>query len=387
MSGAAAFEPKGIENSAYKVVVKEVKDIAIFFIDPDGRISSWNDGAERMKGFTEKDVLGQHYRMLFTEEDIKKKKPESELEETREKGRYDAEEWRQRKDGKLFKAHVTLTRQQDDNGKVLGFFKITRDVTARFQREKEAAEKTQEIERLSNLKDEFICIASHELKNPLTTVKAYLQLLKQSFASELEIKKQYKDYLNRSYKQVSKLEKLISELLNASRIGTGKLQLNIAAFEIDELVAEAVANMRQTTASHKFVLETDGTIKVHADRDRIEQVVVNYLTNAIRYSPKGSEIRVTVRSIGGTAKVSVQDQGIGISKEDQEKVFSRFFRTKEKGEKKGGLGLGLYIVKGIIAQHHGEVSIKSEPGQGSCFTFAIPFDQPAGSKPSALQSG
>jgi signal transduction histidine kinase len=210
-------------------------------------------------------------------------------------------------------------------------------------------------------------------------VKAYTQLLKQSFAAEQEIKKQYKEYINKSYNQVSRLEKLVSELLHASRIGSGKLQLNISVFELDQLVSEAVSNIRQTSNSHKIILETDGAIKVHADCDRIEQVIVNYLTNAIRYSPKGSEIRVTVKSIGDRAEVRVKDQGIGISKEDQEKVFSRFFRSKEKGKKAGGLGLGLYIVKGIIAQHHGEVSVESEPGKGSCFIFSIPFDQPASS--------
>lgn len=329
MSGTAEFDPSTLDNHAYKLLVKEVKDIAIFFLNPKGEIVSWNDGAARMKGYSEQEIIGQHYRILFTDEDKSNKKPEKELEEAKEKGYYTEEGFRRRKGGVQFRAHITLTRQVNENGKLLGFFKITRDITERYYREKEAELKAEEIERLSRLKDEFIGIASHELKNPLSIIKAYMQLLKQAFAADDNVKKQYKDYITKSHNQLKKLEKLINEMLNASRVGADKMQLNRAEFNLCELVAEAVENTKRIYLKHAIELSTAAVeIRVMADRDRIEQVIVNYLTNAIRYSPEGSKITVTVRTLPvGNAEVSVKDQGIGISKKDQEKVFNRFFRS------------------------------------------------------------
>lgn len=371
MSGAATFDPKSLDSHAYQLLVEEVKDIAIFFIDPEGKVVSWNDGAANMKGYSEKEILGQYYGVLFTDEERKKNEPEKELREAREKGRFTSEAFRRRKNGTHFRAHVTLTRQLDENGKLLGFFKITRDITERYFRERDAALKAEEIERLSKLKDDFIGIASHEMKNPLTTVKAYLQLLKEKFPLEKEVKK----FIVKSYNQVSKLEMLIGEMLNASRIGAGRLELNISRFDLQALAFETVENIKHINHKHKVEVITEGKLMVDADRDRLEQVIVNYLTNAIRYSPEGSEITVSVKQLGDHAKVCVEDQGKGISKADQQKVFSRFFRAQEKGKKAGGLGLGLYIVKGIINQHKGEVGVDSEPGKGSCFYFTIPLGE------------
>jgi PAS domain S-box-containing protein len=371
MSGAAAFEPDSIDSHAYKVLVKEVKDIAIFFLNPKGEIVSWNDGAAHMKGYTEKEIIGKYYGILFTDEERQKDQPEEELRQAREKGRYTSEGFRRRKNGTHFRAHVTLTRQMDDKGKVLGFFKITRDVTERYFREKEAALKTEEIERPSRLKDEFIGIASHEMKNPLTTVKAYMQLLKDKFALAKDIQK----YVSRSYDQVSRLEKLIGDMLNTSSIDSGNLKLNISRFDLQSMVKETIENLKHIHCKHKIGLASDDRVMIDGDRDRLEQVIVNYVTNAMRYSPEGSEITVTVKRVNDEAEVCVKDHGRGISKTDQAKVFGRFFRSEESGKKAGGLGLGLYIVKGIINQHKGEVAVESELGKGSRFYFRIPMAQ------------
>jgi PAS domain S-box-containing protein len=369
MPGAAKFSESTLNDHAYQLLVKEVRDIAIFFMNPEGEIISWNEGAAHMKGYSEKEITGQHYRILFTDEDRKNKKPEEELRQARVKGRFTEEGFRKKKDGSRFRAHVTLTRQLDENNKLLGFFKITRDITERYYREKEAAIRTEEVARLSKLKDEFIGIASHEMKTPLTTVKAYLQLLKDKFTFEKEVKK----YITKSYSQVNKLEKLIGELLNASRIGAGNLQLNVSSFDLRALTLDTVENLKQTCSTHRLEVETGKDVMVQADHDRVEQVIVNYLTNAVRYSPEGTEIRVSIKQAGDQAEVCVKDEGKGISDEDQEKVFSRFFRSEEKGRKVGGLGLGLYIVKGIINKHHGDVWVESKLGKGSSFYFTLPI--------------
>jgi PAS domain S-box-containing protein len=232
---------------------------------------------------------------------------------------------------------------------------FTRDITAL----KEAERK----------KDEFIGAASHELKTPLTSLKAYIQLM-ESTLKEGDISKAA-IYLHKTTGYVDRLNKLIEELLDISRIQGGKLQLNITKFDLDELINEAIDAV-QNIVDHKITKRGGVTRLVSADRQRIEQVLVNLLTNAAKYSPKGEKIDVAVKEDQNSVTISIRDFGIGIPSEKQGKIFERFYRAEEDQVKFQGLGLGLYISSEIINSHKGKIWVESEEGKGSTFYVMLP---------------
>ena len=226
----------------------------------------------------------------------------------------------------------------------------------------------EEVKALSAKKDEFIALASHELKTPLTTIKGYLQILEKSEQNDRD-----RLFIGKISNQVDKLNTLISDLFDVSKIEAGKLQLFMESFDLQELVTEIIETFQYTDKSHRIILQSDGKpLPLEADKARIEQVMLNLLTNAIKYSPKANEVLVTIESTESTVTVRVKDEGIGLSTEHQKKIFSRFYRA-EGTANIAGLGLGLYLTKEIIDRHHGQIAVKSEPGKGSTFFFTLPL--------------
>jgi len=228
-------------------------------------------------------------------------------------------------------------------------------------------DKSKEIERR---KDEFIHLTSHELKTPVTTIKAFNQLLERYF-TEIKDKKAM-DYLVRMDKQIERLTRLINELLDTSRIQSGKLQLNEERFPLDEMVNETVEDMRSIVSHHKIILKGGTKASVKGDRYRLSQVLINLLNNAVKYSPGTDRVVVKLDKQDHQATISVQDFGIGIPKSEQKKIFERFYRIQnEKNPSFPGLGLGLYIAAEIIKRHGGEIGAESS-GRGSTFIFTLP---------------
>lgn len=230
----------------------------------------------------------------------------------------------------------------------------------------------QEIKELDEQKDLFIGMASHELKTPITTVKGYVQLLQDMYDGfEDDF---LKHSLGRMHKQIITLTDLISDLLDLSKIKSGNFYFNKENFSIDDLVSEIISNTKDVNPGHMIELQNGSNILVHADRNRLAQVLVNFLTNAIKYAPDSKLIRVAIKSDAENVTVSVEDQGIGISKADQEKIFQRFYRVEGKNEKTfPGFGIGLFISAEIIKKHAGIIGVTSEQGSGSTFYFTIPL--------------
>ena len=218
-------------------------------------------------------------------------------------------------------------------------------------------------------KDEFIGIASHELKTPLTSIKAYLQVL-----DSIENKQPNKQYLQKVLDNVNKLQQLINDLLDVSKIQSGQLHLNITEFEIDSLIDETIASFQIVSTHHKIIRKGANLNQlVSADRQRIEQVIVNLLSNATKYSPNAHEVIVSTEKNDSFLTIKVMDYGIGIEKEEQSRVFDRFYRTKKMSILISGFGLGLYICKDIIKRHRGEIWIESN-GAGTSFYFSLPIN-------------
>ena len=225
--------------------------------------------------------------------------------------------------------------------------------------------------KAENKKDEFISIASHELKTPLTSVKGYVQLLERSIdKGDLPTVKRH---LQKAQIQLEKLNDLIADLLDISKVESGKLEFNQKYFAIDELLDNVVEIIQQSNPDFKFIKNGSVSTPVYGDETRIEQVIINFLTNAIKYSPGTHEVAINLRREEERIYVGVRDYGIGIDACQQEKVFEKFFRVEETAIQFQGLGIGLYISAEIIQRHGGEIGVKSEIGEGSEFYFYLPM--------------
>lgn len=221
-------------------------------------------------------------------------------------------------------------------------------------------------------KDEFISVASHELKTPLTTIKAYAQLLKRQDSTKKDAT--VSNYLDRMNVQVDKLTGLIYELLDSTRIQAGKLTLNRQQFLLTEVISEVVNDTIHLTGKKEILFDPAEEVEVYADKDRIVQVVTNLLTNAVKFSPQSSPISIQMQQANGTITVCVQDKGPGVAKVDQQRIFNRYFQTdRSRKISDSSLGLGLYISKEIIERHNGEIWVESVLGKGAKFCFSLPI--------------
>lgn len=244
----------------------------------------------------------------------------------------------------------------DSLGRIVAAVNVARDVT--------------EMRELDRLKDEFISVASHEMKTPLTVIKGYSQILTKRLetadgkSGELDMAKRIMDQTNR-------LTVLTDRLLDVSRIQFGRLELAREAVDLSALVEDVAERLRLSTDGHTLNVSSQSAVKVEADPTRIEQVITNLITNAVKYSPEGTAIDVALEQANGDAVISVRDRGFGIPRERQPQIFQRFYRATTD-QRKTGLGLGLYVTKGIVEAHGGKIWFESEEGKGSTFYVRLP---------------
>lgn len=258
-----------------------------------------------------------------------------------------------------YKCHLLRIVPIFENQKILKWIGTFTDIEDQKQIEKK--------------KDEFLSITSHELKTPLTSVKAYIQLLSRSLKHHES--EQIKNYIEKAQLQVGKLNELISDLLDISKIESGELKLNKQEFDVKKLIESAVETIQQTHEDFELeVVNNESSLKVQADESRIEQVLINYLTNALKYSPDKKFLRITREIADNNLIVKVKDSGIGIPPEKQKDIFSKFYRVEESSLKFQGLGIGLYICAEIIKKHNGHVGVESFINEGSEFYFSIPIN-------------
>jgi len=228
-----------------------------------------------------------------------------------------------------------------------------------------------ESKQIEKKKDEFIGIASHELKTPLTTIKAYFQLLERTLNSKTE---PVKSYIHKTSEQLNKLTGLVADLLDISRTESGKMQFQKEWFSFHPLLLRTIETIEQIHPDYQIKVRNYVDVSIFADQNRIEQVLINYLTNAVKYSPHEKEIEIRSEIENGNLVVRVKDFGVGIAKEKQRNIFKKFFRAEESAERFQGLGIGLYICSEILKRHGGTYGVKSEPGKGSEFCFTLPLN-------------
>lgn len=252
--------------------------------------------------------------------------------------------------------HSVLAPEFSDDGRVETVLSISRDIT--------------EKKELDKKKEEAVSFVSHELKTPVTSLKLSTQVLKQKFARGGDA--YTAAHLDRMDKQIDKLTNIIGDLMDTTRIEQGALKLQKEEFDMNILVKETVEEVQKTSPQHSIVILGKSERSVCADRFRIGQVITNLLTNAIRYSPDAADIQVTIEATNKEITISVRDHGIGIPKEQQKRIFERFYRVEDIEQAfHMGLGLGLYISSEIVKQHHGKIWVTSEFGKGSTFSFTL----------------
>jgi len=373
-----------LSEERFRLLVEGVSDYAIFMLDVNGRVASWNVGAQRIKGYAAEDIIGQHFSVFYPREVVESGWPEHELREAARTGRFVDTGWRVRKDGSTFWANVTITAMRDETGTLLGFAKLTRDLTERRRAEamEVASQQREEIldaertarmtaQRATQLKDEFLATLSHELRTPLSAILGWTQVLLKGHASNAVDQRRAIEVIDRNARaQVQ----LIDDLLDLSRIMTGKLRLDLRQIAILDVVRAAIDSAAPAAATKEIRLISlldPGRAVVNGDASRLQQVVWNLLTNAIKFTPRGGQVQVLLQRVNSHIELSVSDTGIGIPASFLPQVFERFSqRDGSSTRAHGGLGLGLAICKQLVELHGGTIRAAS-PGEGRGATFSV----------------
>ena len=350
----------------FRLLVESVKDYAIFMLDPDGRIVSWNAGAQRISGYAAQEVLGRHFSLLYPEEARRKNWPEQELAAAREQGRFEEEGVRVRKDGSTFWANVLLTPVFDPPGTLYGYAKVTRDLSD--------LRRIEALEKSGRQTSEFLAMLAHELRNPLAPIANALKLLsRRPSADPTEL--WVRGVLER---QTGQMSRLVDDLLDVSRVTRAAMVLDRKPLDVRAIVRGALDAAAQWIEErrHRLVVSLgEERLMVDGDEVRLSQVLQNLLHNAAKYTPPGGEIRVAARREGGDVLVSVRDNGAGMTPELTRSAFELFKQASQSLERPlGGLGVGLTLVQRLVNLHDGSVEARSAgPGQGSEFVVRLPL--------------
>ena len=373
-------EPRDLGDQ-FALLVSGVVDYAIFMLDPAGVIVTWNEGAQRIKGYKATEVIGRHFSIFYPPAEVRNRKPDWELEVAKREGRYEEEGWRLRKDGTRFWANVIITALRDETGRLRGFGKVTRDLTEwkriddlrNAEREAEVTRLHAHADRMAELertKADFLNLASHELRGPMTVIRGYNSMLADGTLSP----GQFASVARLLDLKLAQMDRLIEQMLETARLERDDLELEQEEFDLRFVVQEQIDILRPLTRDHRLVLDAgDPAPLVRGDRTRISTVVANFLDNAIKYSPDGGEIRCSACLRDSRAIVSVRDEGLGIAPEHMPRLFSRFGRLPtEENMNIPGTGLGLFLCKEIANRHGGDITVRSKPGVGSEFTLTLP---------------
>ena len=370
---------KALEASAYLAAIVESSDDAIISKDLNGTIRSWNAAAERLFGYTAAEMVGKPIRLIIPAD--RQAEEDGILARLRLGERIDHYQTiRQAKDGRLVEVSLTVSPVRDAKGRVVGASKIARDITeqkrASAERERllEAERVARaEAERASRVKDDFVAMVSHELRTPLNAILGWTQLMTRTRNDPAVIARGL-DVVARNTRLQAQL---ISDLLDISRIVSGKLQLDVRSVDFRAIVGQAIEPIEEEAHAKGVELVQDlreGTTLVSGDPSRLQQIVWNLVSNAIKFTPPGGRVRVSLDFSGAQARLEVADNGTGIRPEFLAHVFDRFHQADRSITRRfGGLGLGLSIVKHLVELHGGEVRASSEgEGQGATFTVTLP---------------
>jgi PAS domain S-box-containing protein len=349
-----------------RLLVDSISDHAVFMLDAEGRIQSWNRGAELINGYTGSEIVGKHFSVFFSLEDRRAGKPARELEQARNHGVFEDEGWRIRKDGSRFWGKVVVRTVYGRDGELVGFAKVTQDLS--LQR------RLEEMEQSTQRTNEFLAMLAHELRNPLAPIRNAVTILQKIDAQVPEQVRKLRDIIDR---QAAQLTRLVDDLLDVSRLATGKIKLRHELVDIGDVVARSIETARPLIEARRHQLEQVGPserLLVDGDSTRLAQVLQNLLVNAAKYTPEGGQISVSARRTGNAVEVAVQDNGRGIEPGEIERIFELFQQGEGDHAADTGLGVGLALARALVQMHGGSLKARSEGlGRGSTFSFRLPL--------------
>lgn len=350
----------------FRLLVEGVVDYAIFMLDPAGIVSSWNSGAEQIKGYSRGEIVGKHFSQFYPSDDVAAGKPERELEEARRTGRTEDEGWRIKKNGERFWARVVITSLHDSEGRPYGFAKVTQDLTERRH--------LSDLEKSNRNLNEFIGMLAHELRNPLAPIRFAVHVMGKAPSADPthEAMRQMID------RQSAHLSVIVEDMVDIARVSRGKLSIEHAPVEVAEVIRRSVEAATPLIDAAKHTLDIDSPAEplcARGDVNRMTQILTNLLNNAARYTPRGGRITLKARSEEGWAVITVRDTGRGIEPDMLESIFDMFVQDRSPLQRVGGgLGLGLALARKLAEVHDGTLTARSEgPNTGSEFTWRVPL--------------
>jgi PAS domain S-box-containing protein len=358
----------------FRLMVDLVRDYAIFMLDPEGRITSWNLGAERSKGWTADEVIGRHFRMFYPDEQQRTGHPEHELELALRDGVYQEEGWRVRKDGTQFWAHVTITAIRDEDGRHLGFAKVTRDHTERMQMLEQQGqyahalaeanarleEANTELAAAAEEQARFLAVTAHELRTPLSVLTMSARLLVENLDRLGEDERD--ELLSGMQGSAGRLQRLLGDLLTTSRLQAATLALDVQDHDVAEVLGPVLQQLRVAHPEATIDVQVPDGLLARVDADRLGQIVDNLVANAVAYGK--SPIRVSAVLAGPEVEITVRDAGPGVPADLRDRLFERFATRGGHGS-----GLGLHIVRELARAQGGEASYRAEQ---NAFVICIP---------------
>ena len=372
----------------FRLLVEGVSEYAIFMLDANGYVATWNEGATRINGYSAQEIVGRHFSIFYPPDARDSGWPDHELQVATVQGRFEEEGWRVRKDGSKFWANVIISALRDAGGRLRGFAKLTRDLSERARVEMLAADGLQreqmleaersariEAQRAARMKDEFLATLSHELRTPLNAILGWTQILRSPHA---EVKIDMQRGIEVIERNARAQIQLVDDLLDLSRIMAGRVRLDVQRVALIDVVQGAIESAQPAAEAKGVRLESildPGSGTVSGDPGRLQQVIWNLLSNAIKFTPRSGRVQVLLQRVNSHVEISVADTGIGIPPAFLPYVFDRFSQkdaTASRGY--GGLGLGLAICKQLVELHGGSIHAASQgEGQGACFTVKLPL--------------
>lgn len=367
---SASEDKLSLNEEMFGFFIDVVRDYAIYMVNNEGVIVSWNEGAVRIEGYSADEVIGKKMDILYHPNDNGENDSAKMQEKAIAFGRCSEESWRKRKDGFVFWSMTTITTIFDKKGNRCGFGVVVHDLTKKKYEE-------ESLHKAISSRDDFLAIASHELRTPLTILKLQAEIFNENLKRNDEgsyTREKVDQLITLTIKQIYKLTYLVEDMLDISRMRGGKFILHKEKFNLRELLEDIIERNRQ-----RFILANCGEPEfVYNSKDnyglwdklRIEQVINNVLNNALLYA-KGKPVKVSLKNNLKSIQIAIEDHGIGIATNDTKKIFNRFERAVDANEV-SGLGLGLFISNQIVQAHHGEMWVESELGKGSTFFVDLP---------------
>lgn len=358
----------------YRRMIEEIEDYAIILLNPEGIIQNWNLGAEKIKGYSADEIIGKSFRVFYTQQDQAIRLPETLLEKAAKEGRAAFEGWRKRKDGSVFWGNIVITALHDDHGKVIGFTKVTRDLTEKKLSEDKVREYADQLEKRNKDLEEFTYIASHDLKEPLRKIVAFGDLLNLTLKSSVDPKAS--EYVARMQDAANRMIHLVDDLLQLSRLGTDPQEFQLT--NLNEIVERVVQDLEPAIVEKKASIKVDNLPSLTVKSLQMQQLFQNLIANALKFNDKEVPvINITSTPLpsddhaGEYHRIFVKDNGIGFDQEYSDRIFEAFHRLHGRSSYSGS-GIGLAICKKIVELHNGTISATGEKGKGATFIIDLP---------------